>query len=197
MHFSSVLGNLKSSKNTRLIVKMKKQFVTRESLIGATVDKYPFLAELMLGYGLHCVGCSVSPVETIEDGVMSHGASEEEVDLLVAALNDAIELHGGDKTPVIEISDAAVKEIKKMAKAQKKEDASLRVRAQANGCCSITYSMGFAKEANEEDKKVLIKEINVVYSQKDENKLSGTIINFSKEKGFVLMNPKKKECKCN
>lgn len=175
---------------------MIKQFVTRQSLIGGTVEKYPFLAELMLGYGLHCVGCSVSPVETIEDGVMSHGASEEEVDLLVNALNDAIELHGGDKAPVIEISDAAVLEIKKMAKAQKKEDAALRVRAQANGCCSVNYSMGFAKEPNEGDKKILIKEINVLYSEKDEAKLSGTIINFSKEKGFVLMNPNKKTCKC-
>ena len=42
-----------------------EQKVTKDMTIGEVVRKYPAAAEIMLSYGLHCVGCHVNPFETI------------------------------------------------------------------------------------------------------------------------------------
>lgn len=61
--------------------------ITKDMLIGDVINKYPEAAGIMLGYGLHCVGCSANPFDTIESGCMSHGIDEETVDNLVNELN--------------------------------------------------------------------------------------------------------------
>jgi len=38
-------------------------------------------------YGLHCLGCSMSAVETLEEGAMGHGMKKGEVEKMVAELN--------------------------------------------------------------------------------------------------------------
>lgn len=178
------------------LLKEKMNFISKTDLIAKTVEKYPFLAELMMERGLHCVGCVASPVETIEEGVKSHGASDKEVNELIKQLNNAISIHGIE-TPILTITNSAVKQIKKMKKEKKKENSALRVRAESSGCCAVSYSMGFASEKKEDEKQVEINGITTYYSIDAENRLRGTIINWSAEKGFVLMNPNKKECKCN
>ena len=46
----------------------KKPAVTADSVIGEVVMKYPFSAEIMMERGLHCIGCHISPFETIRQG---------------------------------------------------------------------------------------------------------------------------------
>ena len=46
-------------------------------LLDDIVKKYPETAVILMGYGLHCVGCIVSGIETIEQGAKTHGRSEE------------------------------------------------------------------------------------------------------------------------
>src|SRR5690242_2810576 len=41
-------------------------------------------------YGLHCFDCSFNVSETLEDGYLSHGYPEEEIELLVNDLNDVL-----------------------------------------------------------------------------------------------------------
>lgn len=58
--------------------------ITKDMLIGEILrvsDKAP---EVLLGIGMHCLGCPSSQMESLEDACMVHGVNVDEV---VAALN--------------------------------------------------------------------------------------------------------------
>ena len=41
--------------------------VNRKTLIGEIVNQYPETAEVLLGIGMHCLGCPASQAESLED----------------------------------------------------------------------------------------------------------------------------------
>lgn len=47
-------------------------------------------AEIMAGYGLHCIGCHIAATETISQGCAAHGLSPEQADEMVDKINKAI-----------------------------------------------------------------------------------------------------------
>ena len=61
--------------------------ITKNSIIGDVLDKYPNTAEIFFSIGMHCLGCPASSGETIEEACAVHGAN---VDELITALNNAI-----------------------------------------------------------------------------------------------------------
>ncbi len=61
--------------------------ITKNSIIGDVLDKYPDTAELFFSIGMHCLGCPASRGETIEQACEVHGANADE---LVAVLNKAV-----------------------------------------------------------------------------------------------------------
>src|SRR3989344_3808161 len=72
-----------------------QQLINKDMTMGEIIEKYPFASEVMLSYGLHCVGCHVNPYESLENGALGHGMSDEEIASLLQELNDlVIEQHG-------------------------------------------------------------------------------------------------------
>ena len=69
----------------------EEQFiVTKQTIIGDIIRKYPFSIEIFMDYGIHCVGCHVSDFEAIEQGVLGHGFSEGELlDIINELIADA------------------------------------------------------------------------------------------------------------
>jgi hybrid cluster-associated redox disulfide protein len=67
------------------------QGITKDMIIEEIVEKYPYLAEYIMDYGVHCVGCGVASFESLKEGFMGHGMGEEEIDAIVAELNKVIE----------------------------------------------------------------------------------------------------------
>lgn len=65
--------------------------ITKENNIAELVAKYPDVAEVLLDYGLHCVGCFANVFDTIETGARIHGFSDEEIDEMVQRINELIE----------------------------------------------------------------------------------------------------------
>ncbi|MEE0914115.1 MAG: DUF1858 domain-containing protein [Ruminococcus sp.] len=61
--------------------------ITKNSIIGDVLDKYPETAELFFSIGMHCLGCPASRGETIEEACAVHGA---DVDALISSLNEAV-----------------------------------------------------------------------------------------------------------
>ena len=61
--------------------------ITKNSIIGDVLDKYPQVAPLFMSIGMHCLGCPASRGETIEEACMVHGADADE---LVKNLNAAL-----------------------------------------------------------------------------------------------------------
>ena len=58
--------------------------------LGDIVMKHPEAAEIMLKYGLHCIGCHVANWETVEQGAMAHGMNEKEIAEMIQKINKAI-----------------------------------------------------------------------------------------------------------
>ena len=57
--------------------------VTEKTLVGEIVKNYPEAIEILLGIGMHCLGCPASQMESLEEACMVHG-------LDVAPVVDAI-----------------------------------------------------------------------------------------------------------
>src|SRR3989338_5039612 len=82
--------------------KTEQMHITKDTTIGEIVDKHPEVVETLMSYGVHCVGCHVSPFESLEMGFKGHGMSDEDVESAVAKLNDVIE---NNKNGAKEIDD--------------------------------------------------------------------------------------------
>lgn len=61
--------------------------VNRKTLIGEIVNQYPETAKVLLGIGMHCLGCPASQAESLEDACAVHGVDPESV---IKAINDKI-----------------------------------------------------------------------------------------------------------
>ena len=49
--------------------------------------KKPEAARLLLESGMHCIGCPMAMQESLEQGCLSHGMTEKQIDKLVKELN--------------------------------------------------------------------------------------------------------------
>ena len=92
--------------------------ITKDMLIGDVVNKYPHAIEIMLSNGLHCVGCSANPYETIEQGAKAHGLADDAIDNMVKQINDQMpeqKLHK-DGDIIVSLTEAAAKKAKELMK---------------------------------------------------------------------------------
>lgn len=52
---------------------------------------HPEAAEILYSHGIGCVGCSFSHMETLKQGMASHGFDEDDVERVLQDLNEAAE----------------------------------------------------------------------------------------------------------
>lgn len=64
-----------------------KELIKKDMMIMDIVQKFPDVAVVLTGYGLHCVGCGISGMETLEQGAMGHGMDEETFDMMLRDAN--------------------------------------------------------------------------------------------------------------
>ena len=64
---------------------------TKETQMGELIREYPQAIPVLLKFGLHCIGCPMSALETIEQGALAHGLSEQDINKLVEEINQVIE----------------------------------------------------------------------------------------------------------
>ncbi len=60
--------------------------ITKDMTFGDLLKKFPKAGPILAGYGLHCIGCHIGVMETIEQGATAHGM---DVDALMKDLNKA------------------------------------------------------------------------------------------------------------
>ena len=66
-------------------MKKKKVEVTKTTQIGEVLRMNPNVKEVLMGFGLHCFGCPMSQMETLEEAAGVHGVDP---DLLVEKVNE-------------------------------------------------------------------------------------------------------------
>ena len=63
------------------------EYVNEKTLIGEIVNTYPESIEVLLGVGMHCLGCRASQAESLEDACAVHGLDPV---VVAKAVNSAI-----------------------------------------------------------------------------------------------------------
>lgn len=61
--------------------------ITKEMTFGDLIKKYPKSGPILAGYGLHCIGCHIAVIETLEQGARAHGLSDDQIQSMVTELN--------------------------------------------------------------------------------------------------------------
>ena len=175
-----------------------QQLVTKEMTMGEIIEKYPFASEVMLSYGLHCVGCHVNPYESLENGALGHGMSDEEIVSLLQELNDLVKTHGvkEEKTDItgatVTITQFAASKVLELMKANNKEGAGLRVAVVRGGCSGKTYQMDFENNIKNDDLVFEQNSLKIIVDPKSMEFLNGTNIDYTEGlqgAGFKLDNP--------
>ena len=183
------------------------KIITKDMTMGEIIEKYPFAAEVMLSYGLHCVGCHVNPYETLEKGALGHGMSDEEITSLLQELNDIAKTHKEDVKEAVDLSDAkititkfAAEKVSELMKSQHKEGYGLRVTVVSGGCSGKMYAMDFEKTPVDDDFVFEENGVKVFVDPKSMEFLNGTNIDYTEGlqgAGFKLDNPNaKSSCGC-
>lgn len=68
----------------------KSDPIDKDMTILDVVRSYPETKDVFVEAGLDCVGCMLSPFETLEEGTTGHGWPREDLNQLIATLNDAV-----------------------------------------------------------------------------------------------------------
>ena len=72
--------------------------INKSMLIAEIIDTHPDIIPMIMDYGLHCIGCSVNAFETLQEGFIGHGVSDDEVDRIVNKLNALIKKNSEDNS---------------------------------------------------------------------------------------------------
>lgn len=64
-----------------------KDIINKDMTIGEVLQIDENLAEVFMGFGMHCVSCPVSQMETVEEACLVHGM---ETDFVLKKLNENV-----------------------------------------------------------------------------------------------------------
>lgn len=101
---------------------------------------------------------------------------------------------------MIELTDSAANEVKRLLKQEEKEDWGLRVGVVGGGCSGLSYTLAFDEKPNSNDSVFEIEGVTVFVDPKSYLFLNGMTLDFSTELltgGFKFVNPNaSRSCSC-
>ncbi|MBI2107338.1 iron-sulfur cluster assembly accessory protein [Candidatus Woesearchaeota archaeon] len=178
--------------------------INKETTIGEALQIFPGSAEIMLNYGLHCIGCHTNPYESIEGGAKGHGLDDKTVQKIISDINKAIESQelkdNAEELTSLKVTSSAAKKIKELLKAENKPDYALKVRVVPGGCSGYSYDLAFVKSPVPQDEVIIKDGSRVIVDSNSKQMLNGVELDFVdslKESGFKFKNPNAKStCGC-
>ena len=190
------------------MVQEQLQKITKETTIDEIVEKYPQVVETLMSFGVHCVGCHVSPFESLEMGFKGHGLDDNTIEEAVKRLNEVIEQSPAEQIQEneeitadnvkINVTDKAAKKINALIKQEKK--AGLRISVLPGGCSGFQYGMELDDKAAADDITVEEQGIKIFIDKESIKKLNGSSVDYIDSlqgAGFKINNPKAtKTCGC-
>jgi len=187
-------------------------FVTKEMTIGEVVDKFPYSADVMLSYGLHCIGCHVNPYESIEMGARGHGMPDDAIGKMLAEVNFVISQKMGngnaqaaehvheEANEPLKLSELAASKLRELLKSKGKEGYGVRIGVTAGGCAGFTYLMDFERIMVPGDIMIDSHGVKLFVDSQSMPHLKGVVIDYVEsvqQSGFKFVNPTAKaSCGC-
>ena len=80
----SQIANVAAAVNVRMAGKK----ITKTTTFSELLKEHPEAAEILLAKGMHCIGCPMAMMETLEQGAEAHGLNPEK---LVKELNEKLD----------------------------------------------------------------------------------------------------------
>ncbi len=120
--------------------------IHKDMQIAEAVALHPKVGEIFTGFGLHCVGCHVSPYETIEQGCLIHGMSMETIKTMIDTVNETIKMESetdSKLTQPIKLTEFAVKKLKELRDSKGYFGKGLRIAVLPGGCAGFSYDFSF------------------------------------------------------
>lgn len=179
-----------------------KPLITKEMTIGDVVAKYPACIEVLQSAGVHCVGCHVSYLETLEQGFKGHGMSDEEVDVVIKSLNVAVEESKLEQGKEFIITNKAAEKLKEILKENNKEGSGMRVEIVPGGCSGFQYGLELDDNTTDLDLVFEDKGAKIIISSENMQFLRGAKLDYVDSLqggGFKISNPNVKSgsgCGC-
>ena len=135
----------------------------------------PECGQLLAEYGLHCFGCEANATETLEEGCLGHGFSDEEIATLVDDLNTMYD-ERPPRPQTLTVTAEAARTLEGVLKEQDKAGWVLKVIVDETGFC-----MEFADKPAKGDKSFSHREVpdlRVVASHETLDRVGGSTIDF-------------------
>ena len=108
--------------------------------------------------------------------------------------------HIETQTPIISLTDAAVKEVKRLINVQGIEEGGLRLGVKGGGCSGLSYTINFDDKIGQYDQVYEIDGVKVIVDAKSAIYLQGTQLDYQKDlmgRNFKFLNPNaNKTCGC-
>ncbi len=103
-------------------------------------------------------------------------------------------------TPVVTLSESAIKEVKRLLNLQGITEGGLRLGVKGGGCSGLSYTINFDEKIGQYDQVYEIEGIKVIVDAKSAIYLQGTQLDFQKDLmggNFKFVNPNaSKTCGC-
>jgi len=175
---------------------VKKQLITKDMTIGDVVAKHPACIETLQSAGVHCVGCHVSYSETLEQGFKGHGMADEDVDMVISQMNDAVEKaveeFKSDEGKELIITNKAAEKLKEVLRENSKEGSGLRVEIIPGGCSGFQYGLELDDSTTDLDLVFEEKGVKIIISRDNMQFLKGAKLDYVDSLqggGFKISNP--------
>lgn len=108
--------------------------------------------------------------------------------------------HAETQAPIISLTDAALKEVKRLINVQGIEEGGLRLGVKGGGCSGLSYTINFDEKIGQYDQIYEIEGIKVIVDAKSAIYLQGTQLDYQKDLmggNFKFINPNaNKTCGC-
>ncbi|HRZ27803.1 MAG TPA: DUF1858 domain-containing protein [Spirochaetota bacterium] len=66
---------------------MAQSLINKNMTFGEILQQKPQAAQILMRYGLHCIGCHIAVSETLEQGVMAHGHDQKTLQKIIDEIN--------------------------------------------------------------------------------------------------------------
>jgi iron-sulfur cluster assembly protein len=108
--------------------------------------------------------------------------------------------NAGTQTPVVTLSEAALKEVKRLINVQGLTEGGLRLGVKGGGCSGLSYTINFDEKISQHDQVYEVDGVKVIVDAKSAIYLQGTQLDFQKDLiggNFKFVNPNAdKTCGC-
>lgn len=150
--------------------------VTEDMSIDEITKKFPQTSKVFVEYGLFCVGCAASSVESLKQGILGHGFTEEKFEEILDKLNEVAKLPAEEVLPKFEVTVDAAKKLSEIKKSNPNISSKRYLRISFSGEGSENFE--FIDDKNEDDVIFFMEDLKIIIDRKSFESLTGYVVDY-------------------